>query len=76
MTKESKAQETALGNEIANVLKKEEFILALKTEDQLIVGQSITKNERKAIIERVKAERKGSKKTAKKKKEVHDELWF
>ena len=37
-TKADDAKNKALGIEIANLLKYEEFVLALKTEDQLIVG--------------------------------------
>ena len=36
--KDDEAKNLALGTDLANILKNEEFILALKTDNQLIVG--------------------------------------
>ena len=50
--------------EMIELLKKEDFILALKTDDQLVFGAETTKKERKKITERIKGERKEERKAA------------
>ena len=47
-----------------NLLVGQEYILALKRDDQLQFGQHATKKEKNALLERIKAERKREKQKA------------
>ena len=47
------------------LLKQQEYILALKSQDELYFGAHITKKERQRIVDRIKYETKIEKKAAK-----------
>ena len=46
--------------EMVKLLTNLDFVLALQTEDKLIYGSKTTKKEKKALLEKIKKERKAA----------------
>ena len=63
-TWEEEEEEVNEVQKMIKLLQKEDYILALKTDDQLVFGAETTKKERKKLNERIKAERRTERKAA------------